>query len=122
MNRHGLHGNVLNNFDWGEYLVWHLAPHSRIFIDGRCELVYPDRLMAEYLTFFYDLPGGEKLLLRYPHDFALVKVKTGAYRVMSADPGWKKIYQDSVSALFARWTSFDGTLTSGPSELSSAFP
>jgi hypothetical protein len=102
MKRHRLHGNILNNFDWGEYLVWHLAPDSRVFIDGRCELVYPDPLLTQYLDFLYGRPGGRELLDRYPHDLALLKVSTGAYQIVSADSRWKEIYRDSFSALFAR--------------------
>jgi len=102
IKRNGLHGNILNNFDWGEYLVWHLVPDSRVFVDGRCELVYPDSVLAEYFKFFYGRPGGEQLLDKYPHDLVLVKIGTGAYRLISADPRWRKIYGDSISALFVR--------------------
>ncbi len=102
MKSHGLHGNILNDFGWGGYLVWHDAPRSRIFVDGRCEVVYPDALLSEYLAFLYGWSGGERLLDRYPHDFVLVKPKTGAYRLVWADPRWRIIYRDEVSALFAR--------------------
>jgi hypothetical protein len=43
MKSHGLHGNVLATFDWGEYLIWHLEPGSKIFVDGRYGTVYPAR-------------------------------------------------------------------------------
>ncbi len=102
MKARGLHGNILNNFDWGEYLIWYSEPQSRVFVDGRYELVYPDALLLEYLKFLYGLPGGEKLLDRYPHDFVLAKLQTGAYRLVSADSRWRLIYRDSFSALFAR--------------------
>jgi hypothetical protein len=118
MTSHRLHGNILNNFDWGEYLVWHLAPESRVFVDGRCELVYPDSILAEYLGFLYDRPGGEKLLDRYPHDFVLVKLRTGAYRLVSTDSRWKEIYRDSFSALFARAGAYMPSLMGADS----AFP
>jgi hypothetical protein len=102
MKARGLHGNILNNYDWGEYLVWQTTPQSRVFVDTRCELVYPDRLLNEYLAFLYGRPGGERLLDRYPHDFVLAKVGTGAYRLTARDSRWKLIYHDSISALFAR--------------------
>ncbi len=65
MKSRGLHGNILNDFDWGAYLAWHGTPQSRIFVDGRCELVYPDSLLREYLAFLFGWPGGEKLLDHY---------------------------------------------------------
>ncbi len=102
MRGHGLRGNILNNFDWGEYVIWHVTPQSHVFIDGRFELVYPDKLLQEYLGFLFGWPGGEKLLDGYPHDFVLVKPGTGAHRIMAADPRWKLVYQDTVAALFAK--------------------
>jgi hypothetical protein len=123
MKKHGLHGNILNNFDWGEYLVWHLAPGSRVFVDGRCELVYPDSVLTEYLNFLYGRAGGERLLDRYPHNFVLAKPGSGAYRIVSADKRWQEIYHDSISALFARPGSYDNAQTvqrPGPAQRTAA--
>jgi hypothetical protein len=64
--------------------------------------VYPDSVLREYLGFLYGWPGAGKVLDRYPHDFVLVKRGTGAYRIVDADPRWKKVYQDPVAVLFAR--------------------
>jgi hypothetical protein len=102
MNKHGLRGNILNNIDWGEYLIWHGYPQSRVFIDGRYELVYPDSLIREYLGFHFGVPGGEKVLDGYPNDFVLIKPGTGAYRLVAADSRWRLIYRDSVAALFGK--------------------
>jgi hypothetical protein len=105
MNAHGLHGNILNNYDWGSYLIWHSAGHSKVFVDGRCELVYPDSLLREYFVFLNGLPGGKALLDRYPHDFVLLSPGNNAYRTVANDQRWKLIYRDPVAALFARRSS-----------------
>jgi hypothetical protein len=101
MRRQGLNGNILNEYEWGNYLVWHLAPENRVFIDGRAELVYPDSVIRDYARFYYALDGGNELLGKYPHNFVLVKPETGAYRVVSTDRDWKPIYRDSLAVLFA---------------------
>ncbi len=102
MKTHRLSGNILNDLGWGAYLAWHGTPRSRIFVDGRCELVYPDSMLREYAGFLYGLPGGARILERFPHDFVLIKPGTGAYRIVAADPRWKLVYQDAVAALFAK--------------------
>ena len=28
------------DFDWGEYVIWHLGPQVRVSVDGRRETVY----------------------------------------------------------------------------------
>jgi hypothetical protein len=102
MKANRLHGNILNSLDWGEYLIWHVTPQSRVFIDGRYYLVYPDGVLRDYLAFLFGWRGGEKLLESYPHDFVLVAPQSGACRFTEADPHWKVIYRDSTSVLFAR--------------------
>jgi hypothetical protein len=102
MAAHGVQGNIFSSFDWGDYLIWHCAPRSHVFIDGRGELVYPDDLLREYSVFFYGAPGGTTILNRYPHDFILLSRVTRDYQSVVADQRWKLVYYDSVSALFAR--------------------
>jgi hypothetical protein len=102
MGAHGVEGNILSTFDWGDYLIWHCAPRSRFFIDGRGELVYPDDLLREYSRFYYGAPGGTKILDRYPHDVLLLSRKTSDYQSVLSDKRWKLFYSDSVSALFAK--------------------
>jgi hypothetical protein len=31
----GIRGNMLNDYDWGGFLIWRLFPQHRVFIDGR---------------------------------------------------------------------------------------
>lgn len=105
MKQHDLHGNVLGDYDWGGYLIWHIVPQSKVFIDGRCELVYPARVIADYYDFYFDLPGGESVLDRYPHDFVLLPPDSDGFGVVAKNPNWKLIYRDPDAALFARATS-----------------
>ncbi len=105
MKAHGLRGNILNNYNWGSYLIWHGMGQSKVFVDGRCELVYPDSLLGEYFRFLNAIPGGKALLDRYPHDFVLLSPANGAYRTVASDPRWKLIYRDPVAVLFARRSS-----------------
>ena len=100
MNAHGLHGNILNQFEWGDYIIWH-QPQSRIFIDVRAELVYPDYVMREYADFHYGKPGAERALQKYPTDFILIKPEMSGYGLIASDPAWRIIYQDQVATLFA---------------------
>jgi hypothetical protein len=102
MKQHRLQGNVLAYFCWGEYLIWHLAPRSRVFFDSRYDMVYPLRVTRDYLAFYWDLPGGDKVLRAYPHDFVLIPPNEKAYDRIIGVHGWKLIYHDDKSALFAR--------------------
>ncbi len=102
MKEHHLHGKVLNNFIWNGYLIWHLEPASRIFIDGRYDFAYPVSFIGEYLRFHFALPGGAQVLEKYPPDYVLISPREGAFKLMESRSGWKLIYRDGRSALFTR--------------------
>jgi len=105
MQQHGLGGNLLCDFNWGEYLIWHNAPRSRVFIDGRYDTVYPSSVIRDYLAFYFDQPGGAAVLAAYPHDFVLVPPLSGAAYLTSRSPDWTLVYRDPVAMLFARKNS-----------------
>lgn len=105
MESRGLRGNILCDFNWGGYVIYHTAPRSRVFTDSRYDLVYPDNITAEYLQFIWDKPGGDRVLDEWPHDFVLISPKSPAWRLMAARRDWKLIYRDPNCALFARANS-----------------
>jgi hypothetical protein len=102
MHQHGLHGNVLNHFSWGEYLIWHLAPSSKVFIDGRYDTVYPLSVIGDYVKFHFGQPGASTVLRSYPHDFVLVPAPSIPCTLMEKSSGWILIFRDHDSALFAQ--------------------
>ncbi|HTW87390.1 MAG TPA: hypothetical protein VMD75_05245 [Candidatus Binataceae bacterium] len=102
MQQHGLSGNILNEFGWGEYLIWHLAPGSKVFIDGRYSLIYSDKVINDYIDFNFDRPRASQVLASYHHDFVLIPPTAGAFKLMMRTSGWVLIYRDPHAALFAR--------------------
>ncbi len=102
MRQHDLHGNILGEFGWGQYLIWHLEPGSKVFIDGRYDSVYPEAVVNQYLDLSFGNSGALKALRAYPHDFVLLPVKAAGRAVMESAPGWQLVYRDGTAVLFAR--------------------
>jgi len=103
MKDHRLSGNILADFQWGDYVIWHTAPASKVFIDGRYDTVYPPKVVDDYLAFAHGDVVGKETLLNYPHDFVLVGPKNDPpYKLVIAQPGWRQIYRDDSCVLFAR--------------------
>jgi hypothetical protein len=102
MSAHGLHGNVLGEFGWGEYLIWHSAPDDKVFIDGRYDTVYPFEVIRDYLEFYFDEPGADEVLDSYPHDFVLIGLLAPARRLMERRQDWKLLYRDADALLYVR--------------------
>ncbi len=102
MREHGLHGNLLCDFGWGQYLIWHTFPADKVFIDGRNDTVYPRAVVRDYLLFRFDLAGGAQVLDAYPHDFVLISTAAPARHLMERRHDWKLLYRDNDALLYAR--------------------
>lgn len=97
-----LKGNILPNFDWGEYLLWTLYPDCKVGIDGRYETVYRDEVCKEYFDFFFARDNWRDFLNKYPHHMVLVKSESKICSLLANDPNWRLAYAGKDSALFLR--------------------
>ena len=102
MQQHKLHGNLLPQFEWGSYVLWHMGDAFKVYIDPRGELVFTDKQEGDYARFFYGMPGSEQLLEAYPHDYVLMGVNTKGADLVRKDPRWHLLYSDQTAALFGR--------------------
>jgi hypothetical protein len=103
MKAHRLGGNIMSDFGWGEYLIWHTAEASKVFIDGRYDTVYPPDVIDDYLAFDLGASDAKAVLRKYRHDFILLSPSDEtALAVVAATPEWRRIYRDESCILFAR--------------------
>ncbi len=102
MNSHRLTGNVLADYAWGQYVIWHGAPGTKVFIDSRYDLAYPPAVVQDYLEFANNMAGGSHMLAAYPHDFVLAVRDSPSAKLMASEHDWRLIYSDPVAVLYAR--------------------
>ncbi len=102
MQQHKLHGNILPQFEWGSWVLWHTGDAFKVYIDTRAELVYSDKQEGDYARFFYGMQGAAALLDAYPHDYVLMGVHTKGADVVRRTPRWHLLYSDQTAALFGR--------------------
>jgi len=114
METHNLSGNLLCDFNWGEYLIFHVAPRSKVFIDSRYDLVYPSKVIRDYVQFYFGLAGANRVIDSYPHDLVLIPPNSSAWRVMLARRDWRLIYRDPDAGLFARADSAAARIRATP--------
>jgi hypothetical protein len=102
MQRHRLHGNILAEYSWGGYVIWHMVPPSRVFFDTFDER-YPESVQVAYVEFMGGRPDQmEQILRKYPHDYLLLPSGSPPAQAMTNISGWKLLYRDPVAALFGR--------------------
>lgn len=94
-----LRGNLYNEFHFGGYLIWTLAGHNPVFVDGRTMAVYDVGFVrAAALSMDADL---DALLDRYRVPIVVIPPdrRMGA---LQRRPGWALVYFDDAAAILVR--------------------
>ena len=100
LRRHPLDGALLNDFNWGGYLIWNL-PQQRIFIDTRTDVFEQTGLYQNY----FDLISLKQPIESYHNGelrYALFPTKSITAIALSHYPNWKVVYQDDTAMLLHR--------------------
>ncbi len=95
-------GNILPHFDWGEFILWHCYPDSRIGMDGRFETVYKKNDHEKYFNFLLGRDDWSRFLEKYPHDMVLIRPNTQTDILMRRLPDWQPAYEDTDCVIFLR--------------------
>ncbi|MFH1768091.1 MAG: hypothetical protein ABH858_02880, partial [Candidatus Omnitrophota bacterium] len=88
LNDNAFSGNVLVDFDWGEYCIWKLAPRCRVSIDGRYKTVYRREFIDAYFSFLDAKNGWRDFLAAYPHDWLLIRKTWLVADYLIGHPDW----------------------------------
>jgi hypothetical protein len=98
-------GRVFSRFEWSEYLGWSLAPHYKVFMDGRIE-IFPDPIWREYSALTRGRADWQELLDHYGVDY-LVLDKAGYHaellpQVLAQPANWDAVSESGDAVLFVR--------------------
>lgn len=97
--RAGLSGPVFNSEGFGGYLAFRGVP---TFIDGRIEMYGNDFLAADFRAENGDKSALGTLLERHRIAWALLMPQQGAAVAIEGLPGWEKLYEDHIAAVYRR--------------------
>lgn len=100
LQKNNFSGNILNEFTWGEYLIWSLHPACKVAMDGRYETVYGEDLCRLHKDFYFGRPGWRQILEQFPPDLILVDPRSKVYPLLQEAPDWRQAYKDDGAALF----------------------
>ncbi|MBI4491277.1 MAG: hypothetical protein HY690_00585 [Chloroflexi bacterium] len=104
LRTHDPGGNLFNEYGWGGYLVYHLYPQRRVFVDGRTD-AYGKEFLNRYGALVQLAPGWRQVLDRYDVRLVLVKKESSLAVALQDDPAWEEVHAGQVERLFARRTS-----------------
>jgi hypothetical protein len=104
----GLKGPVMSNYDIGGYLIYHLYPQEKVFVDNRQEAFPVDFFKKEYIPMQEDSDQwqqqqqryGFNVIYFYRHDLTPWGQQFLINRM--DDPLWAPVYVDGFTIIYAR--------------------
>ena len=94
-------GNMYNNDEFGDYIIYAAWPEYRVFFDGRSDMYGKERL-KEYFKVMGFEHGWETVLQKYGIDWIIFNNKSALSRFLLERADWKLIYSDKVANIFIR--------------------
>lgn len=98
----GVGGHLVTFFNYGEYLIWHLAPRMQVSMDGRRETVYPDSIYHAYMDFQHGRRDWDRYLSYGNPEVVIVPAGIPPDNLLELAPGWATVYEDSLVGIHAR--------------------
>jgi len=95
-------GNLFINFGLGSYASYKLYPNNLIYIDGRYEAVYDNKLMTVMGKFVNASPGWDELLKEYPPEVIIMQKKQPIYVKLQTLKDWKLVYKGTSFGVFVK--------------------
>jgi hypothetical protein len=99
-----LRGNMFNDDEFGDYIIYSAYPQYKVFIDSRVDMYGVDHF-KDYLTMVYFEPGWEKVIEKYKINWMILSSDSILSRYLNERKDWKTIYSDKVANILVRNTS-----------------
>jgi hypothetical protein len=99
-NEH-IKGNMFDNDEFGDYIIYAAWPEYKVFVDGRSDMYGVD-IMKEYLKVISIKPGWDDILKKYDITWVIYNAKTALSALLMERDDWKLIYADKVANVFVK--------------------
>ena len=96
-------GNMFNNDEFGDYIIYSAWPEYKVFFDGRSDM-YGVEKMKEYLKVTGIETGWDKVLTKYNINWIIYNANSSLSHYLLIRDDWKLIYADKVANIFVRNT------------------
>lgn len=103
MKAENLQGNMFNNDELGDYIIYDAWPQYKVFIDGRSDMYGVD-ILKEYLKVIGIRPGWDEVLEKYNVNWIMYNANSALSLFLLERDDWKLIYADKVANIFVKNT------------------
>jgi hypothetical protein len=93
-------GNLLNDYNWGGYVLWDLFPSYATFVDGRTD-VFSSQVFDDYLLLWTAQPGWEAAMERWDIGSVLLPPEAPLIEALT-QAGWEVSFRDGQAVVMLR--------------------
>lgn len=101
LKREKISGNMFNNDEFGDCLIYSASPLYKVFIDGRLDMYGASRV-KEYSKVTNFKQGWEQVIDKYRISWVIFGADTALSRYLLVSNDWKLIYADKVANIFVK--------------------
>jgi hypothetical protein len=101
LQRAKIPGNMFNDDEFGDYMIYAAWPTYRVFMDGRSDM-YGEKLGRDYLRIVNVAPGWKQTLKKYGIRWIIFNTDSALTAAVKDQPDWQSIYSDPVATIFVK--------------------
>ncbi len=94
-------GNMYNNDEFGDYIIYSAYPMYKVFFDGRAD-IYGNEKLQENLNVLNMRLGWEKIFEKYNINWVIYKTDSALSQCMVLKKDWKLVYLDNVASIYIK--------------------
>jgi len=101
LEKEALPGNMFDNDEFGDYIIYAAWPKYKVFVDGRSDM-YGTGIMKEYFKVRDFRQGWEKIIKKYDINWIIYNADSVFSRFLIEHGDWELIYADKVANIFLK--------------------
>jgi hypothetical protein len=101
LKKENIKGNMFDNDEFGDYIIYAAWPQYKVFFDGRSDMYGVDKL-KEYFKVARIKPGWDQVLKKYNINWFIYNANSALSMFLMERDDWKLIYADKVSNIFVK--------------------
>jgi hypothetical protein len=96
-----INGNMFNDNEFGDYIIYAAWPKYKVFFDGRSDM-YGTDILKEYDNICGFESGWDSILAKYNISWLVIETNSALSRFLLDRNNWKLIYADKVAHIFVK--------------------
>jgi hypothetical protein len=99
LKKNNLESEIFNPYNWGGFLIWHLYPKYKVFVDSRADL-YGQEIITDAVNIERGISNWREILEKYDVKYVLVPKDSGLGKILNKQNQKNIIYEDETAIIW----------------------